>query len=92
MTGIYLEDDPERVVRIGDRYTRDFIATIPEAWIHRIAQGYMCLNCFQPYTEAYPIICSFPGCNFAVRRCQRAEFERAFRGRVEQMIPSLPEE
>jgi predicted amidophosphoribosyltransferase len=72
------EVDPRRTIRIGDTWYRDFQGTLPEGHTDRMAQGYMCLNCFEPFAHAYPEICNL--CGYEVRKNQAADFQREYKG------------
>jgi len=76
-----------RVVNIGGRWMRDVEITIPDEWLDRIAKGYMCISCFEPFTEAYPDRCGT--CGYEVSRDQRADFDRLYRGKLEHDVPDL---
>lgn len=70
---------------------QDVTVTVPPDWVDRIAKGYMCLECYQPFETAYPEVCTLPGCGYEVAKRQRADFDRAYRGTVESDVPTRAE-
>ncbi len=65
------------IVKIGDRWCRDVVATLPAEWVRQIQAGYMCLNCFQRFPHAYPDTCHLCGYEVAARQPDDARAEYA---------------
>jgi len=89
----YWEADPERIVKIGNRYLREVGVAISDEWFDQIKQGYRCLACFEPQREAFPEKCHMRGCGYKIRKYQADELERHVRN-VEMYEPpdELPTE
>lgn len=77
-------------VRLPDgREFLDANVIMDEASIEQIRQGYKCIRCHEPQSEAFPEVCEsvLPDgvtrwCNFPIRELQAAEFEVMFKGTV----------
>lgn len=80
------EPDKEHLVKIGDRYMRDVDVVLPESWIDMIANGAMCVLCYEPFESTWPIKCRM--CGFEVAEKQADVFRARFAGQVDQYLPN----
>jgi len=88
---VHARPDPDTIVHIGDRWMRDVIVDIPDEWVRQIKQGYMCLQCFQRFREAWPDVCTMPGCGYPVKAEQPGDFDHQYRGETRYAKPPVQE-
>lgn len=70
----------------------DVDVTVDEETVRRMWQGYQCKWCYQIFKEAWPEVCTFPGCGYSVRAKQRAEMERDYQGEDTELWKMPPDE
>jgi hypothetical protein len=76
-----IEPDATWLVKFPDgRIYRDGDVSVTEDEFRRMYQGYMCANCYEPFTSPYPEVCTLPGCGFRVKDEQRARLDEQFGG------------
>jgi len=82
---IAIEEEPSQVVTIdiatGEqerRIYRDYQLVLSDEDVERLRQGYVCINCQEPFEKPFPVTCSL--CGFAVREEQPLVFARSYRG------------
>jgi hypothetical protein len=90
---LHAEDDLDGLMAFqGDpRRFRDAKLTLAPKDVERMRLGRLCIQCLEPFPEAFPQAC--PVCGFEVRDRQPAEFQRTYAG-VEDMraTPSIDRE
>ena len=81
---LHAEDDEQGVMMFegDDRRFRDAKLTLAPADVERVRQGYLCIQCLEPFPEPFPMLCTL--CGFEVRDRQPVEFNRTYAG-VEDM-------
>lgn len=90
---IAIEHETKRVERIskGGVLTSELRAEVElvlkDEDIKRIATGYVCIHCQEPFERPFPERC--PVCNFPVRDLQSARFARDYKGTEEPLMPLL---
>jgi hypothetical protein len=84
-----VEDDPETVVIIGNRVMRDAKLTLGPDMVNAIRDGYMCIECFEPQDESFPAVCQASWCAYEIRKNQRADFDRRFRGEDTELYSGI---
>jgi hypothetical protein len=73
--------DPDRFqVWPGRGVMADYEVSLDEDSMERVRLGRLCIECLEPFEEAFPETC--PLCGFAVRDDQPERFEKVFKGRV----------
>ena len=76
-----VEDAPDYLVLFPDgRVFRDVEVSVSKEEFLQMAEGYMCALCFEPQREAWPELCSLPGCNFPIKAEQRRYLDEHFQG------------
>ncbi len=53
--------------------------------VRRIAGGWVCMNCLEPFPEPFPKKCGV--CGYAVRDRQPEDFQRDYQGTEEPLVP-----
>jgi hypothetical protein len=82
-------DDPETVVIIGDRVMRDAQLTLGPEMVQAIREGYLCIECFEPQQEAFPRVCQASWCAYEMKKNQKADFDRRFRGEDTELYSGI---
>lgn len=77
---LHAEDDPDGLMKFegDDRTFRDVRLTLAAKDVQRLAEGRLCIQCLEPFPEAFPMVC--PLCGYEVRDRQPVEFARMYRG------------
>lgn len=77
---VFFNDHPDRLVNIGGEWRRDVVATVGEERIKKMAQGYMCIQCFEDFRPIGPYPETCPMCGYEVAKNQQRDFEQNFQG------------
>lgn len=76
---VEIVDDPSEIMVDEDgSASRAYNIKWPEETVRKIAQGYQCLRCWEPQSEAFPVLC--PCCGYGMRHHQVRDFELEFAG------------
>lgn len=90
---ISIEKDTRRVITqtIGGvsvpQLVEEVELVLKDEDVKRIAMGYVCINCFEPFEHPMPMKCDV--CGFPVRKEQPTRFLRDYNGTEDPIMPLL---
>lgn len=57
--------------------------TVSPEDFQRMKEGRICIKCLEPQAEAFPKVCSLPGCGYPIRDRQTHDIGHEYQGHIE---------
>jgi len=70
-----------------DRLMRGVVVSFPQEVVDAMRAGHICIRCYEPHAEAFPVACKL--CGFNMREMQSVAFAAEFEG-ITHVGPSKP--
>lgn len=77
---VAVEPDAESFMVMGGRTYSGVNVSVNKETLDAMIAGYVCAKCFEPQEEAFPEVCSMPGCGMAIRDRQLPMLRELYKG------------